>query len=95
MLCDSLSDIQQFYDTVILERDSFAFAVDGVVLKVNDLAQQRLLGYTAKGPRFGMAYKLPAEQSTTVVEAITLRRADGQGHSSCRTATGIDCRINS
>jgi len=73
MLCDSLSDIQQFYDTVILERDSFAFAVDGVVLKVNDLAQQRLLGYTAKGPRFGMAYKLPAEQSTTVVEAITLQ----------------------
>jgi len=73
MLCDSLSDIHKFYDTVILERDSFAFAIDGVVLKVNDLSQQRLLGYTAKGPRFGMAYKLPAEQSTTVVEAITLQ----------------------
>jgi len=73
VLCDSLSDIQKFYDTVILERDSFAFSIDGVVLKVNDLAQQRLLGYTAKGPRFGMAYKLPAEQSTTVVEAITLQ----------------------
>ena len=73
MLCDSLSDIHKFYDTVILERDLFAFAIDGVVLKVNDLTQQRLLGYTAKGPRFGMAYKLPAEQSTTVVEAITLQ----------------------
>jgi len=73
VLCDSLEAVQQFYDTVILERDSYPFAVDGVVLKVNDLAQQRVLGYTAKGPRFGMAYKLPAEQSTTVVEAITLQ----------------------
>jgi len=73
VLCKSVAAVQVFYDKVVLARDSFAFAIDGVVLKVNDLAQQRVLGYTAKGPRFGMAYKLPAEQTTTVVEGITLQ----------------------
>jgi DNA ligase (NAD+) len=73
VLCKSVAAVQAFYDKVVVARDSFAFAIDGVVLKVNDLAQQRVLGYTAKGPRFGMAYKLPAEQTTTVVEGITLQ----------------------
>jgi DNA ligase (NAD+) len=73
VLCKSIEAVQVFYDKVVLARDSFAFAIDGVVLKVNDLAQQRVLGYTAKGPRFGMAYKLPSEQTTTVVEGITLQ----------------------
>jgi len=73
VLCNTVESVQAFYDAVNKERDSYAFAIDGVVLKVNDIAQQRVLGYTAKGPRFGMAYKLPAEQSTTVVEAITLQ----------------------
>jgi len=73
VVCESIAAVQEFYDSVVKERDSFAFAIDGVVLKVNDIAQQRVLGYTAKGPRFGMAYKLPAEQTTTVVEGITLQ----------------------
>lgn len=72
-LCDSIATVQEFYDRAVIERDSFAFAIDGVVLKVNDLSQQRMLGYTAKGPRFGIAYKLPSEQTTTVVEGITLQ----------------------
>jgi len=72
-LCDSLAAVEVFYDTAVAQRDSFAFAIDGVVLKVNDIAQQRVLGYTAKGPRFGMAYKLPAEQATTVLQGITLQ----------------------
>lgn len=71
--CDSLEAVQKFYDDTVKKRDAFAFAIDGVVLKVNDVAQQRVLGYTAKGPRFGMAYKLPAEQATTVIGAITLQ----------------------
>ena len=73
VLCESVEAVQAFYDTVVSVRDSFPFAIDGVVLKVNDLAQQRVLGYTAKGPRFGMAYKLPAEQTTTVITGITLQ----------------------
>lgn len=71
--CKDLTAIQRFYDELIEKRDSFEFAIDGVVLKVDDINQQRLLGYTAKGPRYGMAYKLPAEQTTTVVQDITLQ----------------------
>jgi len=73
IVCDSIEAVQAVYVEVVLKRDSFPWAIDGVVLKVNDLTQQRVLGYTAKGPRFGMAYKLPAEQTATVVEGITLQ----------------------
>jgi len=73
VVCDSVKAVQAEYDQIVQVRDSFPWAIDGVVLKVNDIAQQRVLGYTAKGPRFGMAYKLPAEQTTTVVEGITLQ----------------------
>jgi DNA ligase (NAD+) len=69
----TLSDIQVQYKKLIKQRDSFAWAIDGMVMKVNLLTHQRALGFTAKGPRFGMAYKLPAEQTTTVVEGITLQ----------------------
>jgi len=69
----TLDDIQTTYDDLIHTRDSFAWAIDGLVLKVDSLSHQRALGYTAKSPRFGVAYKLPAEQTTTVVEGISLQ----------------------
>ena len=47
--------------------------IDGVVLKVDDRAQQERLGYTGKAPRWGVAFKFPAEQATTVVEDIVLQ----------------------
>ncbi len=47
--------------------------VDGVVIKVNERALQERLGYTGKAPRFGIAFKFPAEQVTTVVEDIVLQ----------------------
>ena len=71
--CDSLSEVQAAYEALVTTREDYQFAIDGMVLKVDSLAHQRVLGYTAKGPRFGMAYKLPAEQTTTVVEGITLQ----------------------
>lgn len=49
------------------------YQIDGIVIKVNDRAQQELLGYTGKGPRFSIALKFPAEQVTTVVEDIVLQ----------------------
>jgi DNA ligase (NAD+) len=73
VLLDSVAAIQTYYDTLVPEKESFPFAIDGMVLKVNLLSHQRVLGYTAKGPRFGMAYKLPAEQTTTIVDAVTLQ----------------------
>ncbi len=49
------------------------YGMDGVVVKVNEVVYQKVLGYTAKAPRFGIAYKFPAEQATTVVEDIDLQ----------------------
>ena len=47
--------------------------IDGVVVKVNERKYQEILGYTGKAPRFGIAFKFPAEQVTTLVEDITLQ----------------------
>lgn len=49
------------------------YLVDGIVVKVNEKKFQDILGYTGKSPRFGIAFKFPAEQVTTVVEDITLQ----------------------
>lgn len=49
------------------DRDKLSFEIDGVVVRINDLAQQRELGYTAKSPRFAFAYKFPAKQATTKI----------------------------
>lgn len=54
-------------------REELPYEIDGVVFKVNDLSQQEKLGFTAKTPRFAVAYKFPAEQTTTVVEEITIQ----------------------
>lgn len=55
------------------KRDSLDYEIDGVVFKVNDRDQQEELGYTAKTPRWAVAYKFPAEQTTTVLEGITIQ----------------------
>ena len=49
------------------------YLLDGLVVKVNDVEQQKKLGYTGKSPRFGIAFKFSAEQVTTLVEDITLQ----------------------
>lgn len=54
-------------------RDELPYEIDGVVFKVNEKRKQDLLGYTAKTPRFAVAYKFPATQTTTVVEGITIQ----------------------
>jgi DNA ligase (NAD+) len=72
-LCTSVKDIQVFYDTWKDKRDSLPHGIDGVVIKVNEVQLQKVLGYTAKAPRFGVAYKFPAVEATTVVEDIQLQ----------------------
>lgn len=54
-------------------REKVDYQIDGIVLKVESPEQQRILGYTGKAPRFGVAYKFPPEQVQTVVEDITLQ----------------------
>ncbi len=49
------------------DRDKLPFEIDGVVVRINSLEQQRILGFTAKSPRYAFAYKFPAKQATTKV----------------------------
>lgn len=72
-LCKKVADIKKYYEKWLKSRHDLPYEVDGVVLKINGVKEQKLLGYTAKAPRFGMAYKFPAEQVTTVVEDIGLQ----------------------
>lgn len=72
-LCPDIDAVQGYYDEWVERRGELPYGVDGVVVKVNDIALQQLLGYTAKSPRFGMAYKFPAEEATTLVEDIALQ----------------------
>lgn len=71
--CKSVKEIQDFYDSWKEKRDILVHGIDGVVIKVNEVSLQKVLGYTAKAPRFGVAYKFPAVEATTVVEDIQLQ----------------------
>jgi DNA ligase (NAD+) len=55
------------------KKDKEDYLIDGIVVKVNAVREQRALGYTAKSPRFGVAFKFQAEQVATLVEDITLQ----------------------
>lgn len=69
----SIDEIIAYYNQWKEQRHDLSYGVDGVVIKVDSIEHQRRLGYTAKSPRFGVAYKFPAEQATTVVEDIQLQ----------------------
>ncbi len=72
-VCNSIEDVITFWHTWHTKKDKQTYLIDGVVVKVNDVALQEKLGYTGKGPRFAIALKFPAEQATTVVEDIQLQ----------------------
>jgi DNA ligase (NAD+) len=71
--CKNLEEALREYHAWVPKKQSMPYGMDGTVLKVDDIALQRALGYTAKSPRFGIAYKFPAEQATTVIEDIGLQ----------------------
>jgi DNA ligase (NAD+) len=68
-----LDAIEAYRNRSIDQRHSYPYDIDGVVIKVNDRSIQQLLGYTSKAPRFGIAYKLPAEEAHTVITDIVLQ----------------------
>ncbi len=72
-LCHSLDEIWQFTEMVRQKRPSLEYDIDGVVIKLNDLREQKRLGSTAKNPRWAIAYKFAAEQATTRIRAITVQ----------------------
>lgn len=69
----TLQDIYDFIDYWDVERKKLPVATDGIVLKVNSQRQQRALGYTAKSPRWAIAYKFQAERARTRLNAVTFQ----------------------
>ena len=69
-VCGTIEEVIDYCNSFEDKRDKFDFEIDGMVLKVNDLAQQKRLGATAKSPRWAIAYKFPAEKALTDVEDI-------------------------
>lgn len=72
-VCKSLVEVEKFYTYWTEKKDSLEYGLDGIVLKVDSRKIQEALGYTGKSPRWGVAYKFPAEQVTTVVEDIVFQ----------------------
>lgn len=70
---NDIYEVQNVYDGFVEERNNFDFGVDGMVIKINERNIFEALGYTAKSPRGGIAYKFPAEQAVTVVESVTFQ----------------------
>lgn len=69
-LCSSIDEVLAFLDKWDKERQTLPVATDGVVLKVNSISQQTQLGYTAKSPRWAIAYKFAAERVATTLERV-------------------------
>lgn len=69
--CTTLDEVFAFIDRMDSERKNLPFATDGIVLKVNSLRQQKNLGYTAKSPRWAIAYKFQAERALTRLNEVT------------------------
>jgi DNA ligase (NAD+) len=69
-LCADVEELLAFFREWETRRDSLPYEIDGVVAKVDSVAQQRALGWTAKAPRWAIAIKYPARQGETVVESI-------------------------
>ncbi len=66
----SIEDVLTFVANAETTRDSLGYEIDGVVVKVNSLAQQRRLGFTGKAPRWAIAYKFPARGAVTQLEDV-------------------------
>jgi DNA ligase (NAD+) len=69
----TLEEIYEFINYWDTERKNLPVATDGIVLKVNSLRQQRALGYTAKSPRWAIAYKFKAERARTRLNEVTFQ----------------------
>lgn len=72
-LCRDADEIWRFADSIQAQRACLPFDIDGIVIKLDALAEQRRLGATAKNPRWAVAYKFAATQATTVIRDITVQ----------------------
>lgn len=73
VLCRTPDEMLAHYRAIEAQRSSLGYDIDGVVYKVDDLALQRRLGFVSRSPRWALAHKFPAEQATTLLEAIEIQ----------------------
>jgi DNA ligase (NAD+) len=71
--CAGLDDVLEFYRSWESKRESLNYEIDGIVIKVDSIRQQEKLGWTAKAPRWAIAFKFPAHQEQTVVDNIEVQ----------------------
>ena len=69
-LVNSIDELLEYIEDKTEKRDSLPYDIDGIVIKLNNLAEQRIMGFTAKYPRWATAYKFPAQQVLTKLEDI-------------------------
>lgn len=69
-LCNSINEVLIFIEAWKLKRESLPFDIDGIVIKVNNFRQQEELGFTAKSPKWAIAYKYKAESATTILTNV-------------------------
>ena len=67
---NNIKELMNYVDYYTIERSNLPYEIDGIVIKVNDLADQKKLGYTARSPKWAIAYKFPAEEVLTRVKDI-------------------------
>jgi DNA ligase (NAD+) len=72
-LCNGIEEVISYCESWDTKREKLAYAIDGVVVKVNSVGIQNELGFTSKSPRWAIAYKYPARQETTVVNDIIVQ----------------------
>ena len=70
-VCKTIDEIFEFINDWDKGRHHLEYEIDGIVIKVNSIEQQQALGYTAKNPRWAIAYKFKAEQAETILESIS------------------------
>ncbi len=68
----NIDEVLAFYEQMQQKRPSLPYEIDGMVVKVNSLAQQRELGFISRAPRWAIAYKYPPEEKESIVRSITL-----------------------
>ena len=72
-LCTTAEEVRGFCRECLGRRESLPYEIDGVVVKVNDFARQRAMGFTARAPRWAIAFKFPPEEKTTLLRDITVQ----------------------
>ena len=72
-LCTTAEEVRGFCRECLDRRESLPYEIDGVVVKVNDFARQRAMGFTARAPRWAIAFKFPPEEKMTLLRDITVQ----------------------